>query len=54
LSGADAIGEGQLLGRHDRVAEGRARELWRTTMPPGDPACLLIEYDGLGARPPAR
>jgi hypothetical protein len=45
-------------GRHQPVlraiAEGRARELWRTTMPPGDPACLLIEYDGLGARPPAR
>jgi hypothetical protein len=45
-------------GRHEPVlralAEGRARELWRTTMPPGDPACLLIVYDGLGARPPAR
>ena len=36
------------------IAEGRARELWRTTMPPGDPACLLIAYDGLGGRPPAR
>jgi hypothetical protein len=45
-------------GRHEpvlrAVAEGRARELWRTTMPPGDPACLLIVYDGLGGRPPAR
>jgi len=45
-------------GRHEpalrAVAEGHARELWRTTMPPGDPACLLIVYDGLGARPPAR
>ena len=36
------------------VAEGRARELWRTTMPPGDPACLIIEYAGLGGRAPAR
>jgi hypothetical protein len=36
------------------VAEGRARELWRTAMPPGDPACLIIEYDGLGGRTPAR
>ena len=45
-------------GRHEPVlraiADGRARELWRTTMPPGDPACLLIVYDGLGGRPPAR
>ena len=45
-------------GRHEpalrAVAEGRARELWRTTMPPGDPACLIIAYDGLGGRPPAR
>jgi hypothetical protein len=45
-------------GRHEpalrAVAEGRARELWRTVMPPGDPACLIIEYDGLGGRPPAR
>lgn len=36
------------------VAAGKARELWRATMPPGDPACLLVVYDGLGARPPAR
>jgi hypothetical protein len=45
-------------GRHEPVlraiADGRARELWRTTMPPGDPACLIIVYDGLGGRPPAR
>jgi hypothetical protein len=45
-------------GRHEpalrAVAEGRARELWRTMMPPGDPACLIIAYDGLGGRPPAR
>jgi hypothetical protein len=45
-------------GRHEpalrAVAEGRARELWRTVMPPGDPACLLIAYDGLGGGPPAR
>ena len=45
-------------GRHEpalrAVAEGRARELWRTTMPPGDPACLIIAHDGLGGRPPAR
>jgi hypothetical protein len=45
-------------GRHEpalrALAEGRARELWRTTMPPGDPACLIIAYDGLGGRPPAR
>jgi hypothetical protein len=45
-------------GRHEpalrAVAEGRARELWRTAMPPGDPACLIIEYDGLGGRTPAR
>ena len=45
-------------GRHEpalrAVAEGRARELWRTVMPPGDPACLIIAYDGLGGRPPAR
>jgi hypothetical protein len=36
------------------VADERARELWRTTMPPGDPACLIVAYDGLGGRPPAR
>jgi hypothetical protein len=32
------------------AAEGRARELWRALMPPGDPACVLIEYDGPAAR----
>jgi hypothetical protein len=46
------------------VAEGRARELWRAVMPPGDPACLLVESsgpaaprqpaNGLGAGPAAR
>jgi hypothetical protein len=32
------------------AAEGRARELWRAVMPPGDPACVLLEYDGPAAR----
>ena len=39
------------------VAEGRARELWRAVMPPGDPACRLMEYfgpSGLGAGPAPR
>jgi hypothetical protein len=30
-----------------RAAErGVGRELWRTLMPPGDPACVLLEVDG--------
>jgi hypothetical protein len=32
------------------AAEGRARELWRAVMPPGDPACVLVEADGPRAR----
>ncbi len=28
------------------VEEGHARELWRSVMPPGDPACVLVEYFG--------
>jgi 4-amino-4-deoxy-L-arabinose transferase-like glycosyltransferase len=28
------------------VQEGRSRELWRAVMPPGDPACVLVEYFG--------
>jgi hypothetical protein len=36
------------------VADGRVRELWRAVMPPGEPACVLVEYDGLGGRAPAR
>ncbi|HVV48104.1 MAG TPA: hypothetical protein VHO06_00455 [Polyangia bacterium] len=46
---------GSGLGRALRdVAAGRARELWRTAMPSGEPACVLVAYDGLGARPPSR
>ncbi|HLK90258.1 MAG TPA: hypothetical protein VKZ18_10210 [Polyangia bacterium] len=45
-------------GRNDpglrAVADGRLRELWRADMPPGDPACVLVEYDGLGGRAAAR
>ncbi len=45
-------------GRNDpglrAVEDGRARELWRSVMPPGDPACVLIEYYGLGGGAPAR
>jgi len=45
-------------GRNDpglrAVADGRSRELWRAVMPPADPACVLVEYDGLGARVPSR
>ncbi len=32
------------------VAAGRARELWRAVMPPGDPACVLVESDGPARR----
>jgi hypothetical protein len=32
------------------AAEGRARELWRAVMPPGDPACVLLRADGPAAR----
>ncbi len=45
-------------GRNDlglrAVADGRLRELWRADMPPGDPACVLVAYDGLGERAAAR
>jgi hypothetical protein len=45
-------------GRNDAglraVQEGHGRELWRSVMPPGDPACVLVEYYGLGGRAPAR
>lgn len=34
------------------AAEGRARELWRAVMPPGDPACVLLEADAPAARDP--
>jgi hypothetical protein len=37
-------------GRNDpglrAVQEGHGRELWRSVMPPGDSACVLIEYYG--------
>ncbi len=37
-------------GRNDpglrAVQDGRSRELWRAVMPPGDPACVLVEYFG--------
>jgi hypothetical protein len=46
------------------AAQGLGRELWRGVMPPGDPACVLLEADGpaasgarangLGAGPAAR
>jgi hypothetical protein len=36
------------MGYNDRAIEaarmGRGRILWRATMPPGDPACVLVEY----------